>query len=186
MISSTLLLVSQLSLAVATGPSAPPSMDSTHCVAAAAFLRGVPQMVAEIEADTIKDWRSGQEVVGCRITAVGGTAIGVNREAVRFYERVRAAGWTRTPNPRDAPNEASLRFRWEQSDCLFNVNREAMLFTDAEDRVNEAFLPKPGEQRYHLFVICLPVLPAKPNEFGLGPRLLGGAFHVAQPERRHG
>ena len=136
-------------------------IDSTHCVAAAAFLRDSPRMVAEIEADTINDWRSGQRVVSCRITAAGATDIGVNREAVRFYERVRAAGWTRTPDPRDSPTEASLRFRHAQSDCLFNVNREALLFTDAEERVNEALVVPSGAERYHVFVICLPVLPAR-------------------------
>ncbi len=136
-------------------------MDSTHCVAAAAFLRGEPRMVAEISPDTVDDWRSGQRVATCTITAAGASDIGVNREAIRLYDRVRAAGWVRTPDPRDAPTEASLRFRHERSDCLFNINREAMLFTDAEERVNAALTVKPGETRYQVFVICLPVLPAK-------------------------
>ena len=86
--------------------------------------------------------------------------MGVAREAVRLYERVRAAGWTRTPDPRDAPNEASLRFRKEQSDCLFNVNAEAMLGTKAERAVNGAVTAKPGESRYQVFVMCMPAMPA--------------------------
>lgn len=143
------------------GAAATPA-DSTHCVAAAAFVRTDRKMVAEISDDTLNDWRTGKRVAGCRITAAGATDISVQREAIRFYEAIRAARWVRTPDPRDAPNEASLRFRWEQSDCLFNINAEAMLFTDAETRVNEALVLKPGATRYQLYVICLPAMPAKP------------------------
>jgi hypothetical protein len=152
---STLLLV-------LGGPSA--AVDSTHCTAAARFLRDDRRMVAEISADTINDWRTGKRIASCRVTAAGGTELTVGKEAARLYERIRAAGWTRTPDPRDAPNEASLRFRWEQSDCLFNVNAEAMLFTDAEARVNEALVLAPGRTRYQVFVMCLPAMPAKPRE----------------------
>ncbi|MCC6244269.1 MAG: hypothetical protein IT353_15605 [Gemmatimonadaceae bacterium] len=143
------------------GAAAAP-VDSTHCIAAAAFLRSDRKMVAEISDDTLNDWRTGKRVAGCRITAAGTTDISVQGEAIRFYEAIRAARWVRTPDPRDAPNEASLRFRWEQSDCLFNINAEALLFTDAETRVNEALVLKPGATRYHLYVICLPAMPAKP------------------------
>ncbi len=121
-------------------------------------------MVAEIESDTINDWRTGTRVAGCRITAAGATDIGVAKEAARLYDQMRAAGWTRTPDPRDAPNEASLRFRWQQSDCLFNVNADALLLTDAESRVNEALVVSPGQTRYQVFVMCLPAMPAKPRE----------------------
>lgn len=137
--------------------------DSTLCTAAARFLRNEQRMVAEIEADTIDDWRTRKRLAGCRITAAGGTTLGVSGEAVRFYERLRAARWVRTPDPRDAPNEASLRFRWEQADCLFNVNAEAMLNTEAEARVNDALVLKPGEVRYQVFVMCLPAQPAAPS-----------------------
>jgi hypothetical protein len=73
---------------------------------------------------------------------------------------VRAAGWIRTPDPRDSPNEASLRFRHGRSDCLFNVNAQALLLTDAESRVLDAVIPKAGESRYHVFVMCMPAMPA--------------------------
>ncbi len=109
------------------------------------------------------DWRTRQRTAGCRITAAGASDIGVAREAVRFYERIRAVGWTRTPDPRDAPNEASLRFRHEQSDCLFNVNGEQLLGTKAESRVNRALALKPGQVRYQLFVQCVPAMPAAPR-----------------------
>jgi len=149
-------------LLVAFSAAAAP-VDSTHCTQAARFLRADQQMVAEIETDTIDDWRTGKRIAGCRITAAGGTEIGVSKEAARLYERLRAASWTRTPDPRDAPNEASLRFRLGQSDCLFNVNSEPLLNTDAEGRVNEALVLKTGHTRYQVFVMCLPVMPAKPR-----------------------
>ncbi len=156
-------MVLSLILTVFVFGGAQPPTDSTHCVAAARFLRVDRHMVAAIDRDTINDWRTQQRVAGCRITAAGGTDIGVAKEAVRLYERLRAAHWTRTPDPRDAPNEASLRFRWEQSDCLFNVNAEALLNTTAEDLVNDALVLKLGETRYQVFVMCMPALPARPD-----------------------
>ena len=120
-------------------------------------------MLAEVEVDTIDDWRTHQRVAGCRITAAGGTALGVNKEAVHFYERLRAAKWVRTPDPRDSPNEGSLRFRWEQADCLFNSNAEALLGTDAEQRVNDQLQLPTGQTRYQIFVMCMPAMPAAPR-----------------------
>ncbi len=134
--------------------------DTSHCVAAARFLRNERHMMAEIEVDTIDDWRTKKLVAGCRITAAGGTEIGINREAVRFYDLLRAAKWVRTPEPRDSPNEASLRFRWEQADCLFNLNAEALLATDAEQRVNDRLHIPEGQTRYQVFVMCMPAMPA--------------------------
>lgn len=137
-------------------------VDSTHCVAAAAFLRTDRHMIAETEGDTVSDWRTGKRLAGCRITAAGATDIGVPKEAARLYDRLRAAGFSRTPDPRDSPNEGSLRFRMAQADCLFNVNSEAMLFTDAESRVNDKLVVPGNAIRYQVFVMCLPALPAKP------------------------
>lgn len=144
--------------------SAAAPVDSTHCVAAAQFLRTERHMVAEIGADTLDDWRTRKRIITCRITAVGGTALGVQKEAVHFYEVLRAAKWVRTPDPRDSPNEGSLRFRWQQSDCLFNINREALLGTDAEQRVNDKLVLKPGEERYQMYVVCTPAMPAAPRD----------------------
>ncbi len=121
-------------------------------------------MVAEVGPDTINDWRTGQRLVGCRITAAGAASGSVQQAAVQLYDALRAAAWTRTPDPRDAPNEASLRFRHDRSDCLFNVNADAMLLTDAETRVNEALVLPRGHTRYQVFVMCLPAMPAKPRE----------------------
>lgn len=119
-------------------------------------------MVVTIDADTIDDWRTKTRMIGCRVTAAGGTNIGVQPEAVRLYERLRAAKWVRTPDPRDSPNEASLRFRWEQSDCLFNINADALLGTDSEGLVNERLVLKPGDVRYQVVVLCMAAKPAAP------------------------
>lgn len=136
--------------------------DTSDCTAAAAFLRTTQRMQTIAEPDTIDDWRTHRKVVGCRVTAAGGTTTSLGREAAQLYERLRAAGWTRTPDPADSPNEGSLRYRLGKSDCLFNVNSEARLFTTAEDRVNEALVLKPGETRYQIYVMCMPAMPAGP------------------------
>ncbi|WP_309671261.1 hypothetical protein [Gemmatimonas sp.] len=140
-----------------------PVADTAPCAVAARFLRDERHMIAEVEVDTIDDWRTRKKVPGCRITAAGGTEIGVGREAVRFYELLRAAKWVRTPEPRDSPNEGSLRFRWEQADCLFNINAEALLGTDAEQRVNDTLQVPAGQTRYQIFVMCMPAMPPAPR-----------------------
>jgi hypothetical protein len=139
----------------------PPTTDTTRCVDAARFLRSIPRVVAIIEPDTVDDWRTGRRLAGCRVTAAGLSRVGPGREAVLFYERVRAAGWVRTPDPRDAPNEASLRFRRAGTDCLFNVMAQGMLFTESEARVIDAVVPGPGDERYHVLVQCIVALPAR-------------------------
>ena len=154
-------LISTLVLA-AQSHAAP--VDSTHCVAAARFLRTERHMVAEIGADTLDDWRTRKRLITCRITAAGGTTLGVQKEAVHFYEVLRAAKWVRTPDPRDSPNEGSLRYRWQQSDCRFNINAEALLGTDAENRVNEKLALKSGETRYQMYVVCTPAMPSTPRD----------------------
>lgn len=155
------LSILPLLLTLNAGPTV---ADTVHCKEAVRLLRADLHMQAIVDPDTIDDWRTGKKTPGCRVTAAGATDIGVNKEAVRFYERVRAAKWTRTPDPRDAPNEAALRFRWEQSDCLFHVNREMLLNTEAESRVNDSVKLKAGEVPYYVFVMCVPAVPAKPRE----------------------
>lgn len=120
-------------------------------------------MIARVDPDTIDDWRTHKRLVGCRVTAAGATTLSIGEEATRFYERLRAAGWTRTPDPRDAPHEASLRFRLRDTDCVFNINDEARLGTDAELAVNDSLRTAPGESRYQLLVLCMPALPADPR-----------------------
>jgi hypothetical protein len=134
----------------------------SHCAEAAHFLeqRGMRILT---EPDTIDDWRTARLQPGCRVTASGLTPAGVANEAIRFYEAVRASGWTRTPEPRDSPNEASLRFRRHDSDCLFHVYEDLLLMTEAERTVSAATVPGPGMSRYGVFVMCMAALPAAPR-----------------------
>ena len=155
------MLMTYLTLTVMSlGTAAVP--DTVHCLLAAQFLRDNRHMVAEVEPDTIDDWRTGKKTAGCRVTAAGGSVQSIQKEAVEFYERVRAAGWIRTPDPRDAPTEASLRFRREKSDCLFNVNGSALLNTNAEQHVNDALKLNAGQTSYQVFVMCVPAAAARP------------------------
>lgn len=138
------------------------AQSTQYCVDAHRFMTD-GRMAAVVERDTIDDWRTGQQVVGCRVTAAGLTKDGVKRAAELFYERLRASGWTRTPDPRDAPNEASLRYRKDGADCLFNVYRDGTLMTEAEGRVSEARVPGPGEERFGIFAMCMRAMPARPR-----------------------
>ncbi len=150
-----LLALPLLIAALATQPA-----DTVWCASAAAFLRDTQRMAVAVERDTIDDWRTAQRLAGCRVTAAGASAVGVAREAARLYERLRASQWTRSPDPMDAPNEASLRFRRDGADCLFNVYEVPRLYTDAEFRVNDAVVPTVGEARYQVFVMCHRAMPA--------------------------
>jgi hypothetical protein len=102
-------------------------------------------------------------VPGCRVTAAGLTQLAMNDEAERFYDRLRAAGWTRTPDPRDAPGEASLRFRLGETDCLFNFYEGILLFTEDELEVSTLKVPGPSEARYNVLVMCKPAMEAAPR-----------------------
>lgn len=147
-------------------PAVQPTQPARHplCADADAFLRGDRQMQTVVELDTVNDWRTRQRQIGCKVTAAGGTTRGVQPEAVYFYERVRATGWVRTPDPRDAPNEGSLRFRKGDADCLFNVYGPAMLMTDAELTVGDQRDLKAGEVRYHVYAMCMKAMPAAPRD----------------------
>lgn len=131
-----------------------------RCDGAVMFLRDVQRMEVEVTLDSLADWRTRRTLPACHVTAAGGTSGTVQSEATAFYERLPASGWSRTPDPRDSPREASLRFRKDGADCLFNINREALLFTDAETAVLERLKLAPGAVRYHVFVMCVEALPA--------------------------
>lgn len=133
------------------------------CAEAARFLLEELQLAVKTDPDTINDFRTGRKHAACRVTAAGLTTIGLADEAIRFYVRVRQAGWTRSPDPRDAPGESSLRFRKGGSDCLFHVYEGALLLTEAERQVSTARIPASGQSRYGVFVMCVPALPAKPR-----------------------
>jgi hypothetical protein len=158
--SRAILLASALALAACRSPAAG---QVSHCVDAARFLGEDRGMSIITEPDTINDWRTGKRQPGCRVTAAGLTQITIAEEAVRFFEHVRRAGWTRTPDPRDSPGESSLRFRMRERDCLFNVYGSPLLGTEAERKVITATKPGPDASRYYVFVQCLTAQPAKPR-----------------------
>jgi hypothetical protein len=158
------LLLAVLLTAVAS--CVPPDAEAQaeqHCREAHRFLVEEVGMTAVSEPDTIDDWRTDQMVPGCRVTAAGLTENTMRTEATLFYERVREAGWVRTPDPQDAPNEASLRFRKDGSDCLFNFYTGGILGTEAEAIVDEAVVPVRGQSRYNFLVLCMPEMPAAPR-----------------------
>ena len=139
------------------------AQEEQRCLAAEHFLVEVVGMTAVSRPDTIDDWRSRKIVPGCRVTAAGITSRGLAEEATLFYERLRAVGWTRTPDPRDAPNESSLRFRQDGTDCLFNFYTGGILGTEDEIEVNTAVVPNLGERRYNFLVLCMPEMEAAPR-----------------------
>jgi hypothetical protein len=134
------------------------------CREAARHVEDVAGMVAVTEPDTIDDWRTRAMVPGCRVTAAGATRLPDAAVARDFYASVREAGWVRTPDPRDAPNEASLRFRRDRADCLFNFyNSSSALNTEAELSVIDAVHLGPGERVYGFLVLCTPAAAAAPR-----------------------
>ena len=79
-----------------------------------------------------------------------------------FYLSLLAAGWTRTPDPHDRPQEAAIRLRFDATDCFFTPYQGIRLGTEAEMRVNTAFKTRPGEDRYNFLAQCVEALPAAP------------------------
>ena len=71
-------------------------------------------------------------------------------------QRCRQAKGTRFVS--DSPNEASLRFRLGETDCLFNVYQGILLGTDSEIEVTDAVSTLPGEELYHVLVLCVPAM----------------------------
>lgn len=134
------------------------------CESAERYVREVIGMIAITEPDTIDDWRTQAMVPGCRVTAAAAARRPVRDAARAFYETILDDGWVRTPDPRDAPNEASMRFRKDGADCLFNYYDNSMsLNTDAEMTVTDAVHVGPGEAVYNFLVMCTPAMPAAPR-----------------------
>ncbi len=134
------------------------------CVEADRFLRDAMGMQTLIEPDTIDDWRTQAMVPGCRVTAAGGSPRAPVFIAREFFDVLGDSGWERTPDPRDAPNEASIRFRRGGADCLFTFyDRSVALGTDAEFAVSDAVDLERGESLYYFLVMCTPAAPAAPR-----------------------
>jgi hypothetical protein len=152
-----------MALLVACTATGAEGQDRERCIPAERFLSEEMGFVVHTEPDTMDDWRTRQRVPGCRITAARATSFDLSAEAQAFYERLRQSGWTRTPDPRDAPNEASLRFRMDETDCLFNVYRGPLVGTPAELEVSMAVTPEPGAIRYNVLVQCMAAMAAAPG-----------------------
>lgn len=165
--SSSLLLVpvfvSVLAGCGASSPDQAEAQEEIYCREAHRFLVEDVGMAAVTEPEVWDDWRTQQQVPGCRITAAGLTRNTVPTEAGVFFEKVRAAGWIRTPDPRDAPNESSLRYRKDGADCLFNFYGLGMLGTEAEAIVEEARVPTAELDRYYVLAMCMPEMEAAPR-----------------------
>lgn len=129
------------------------------CVQAAAHLTTL-DMATVIEPDTMDDWRTDQRVPGCRITSAGLTRRSLTTTARELFRGIRGAGWERTPDPQDAPNESSLRFRRSEVDCLFSFYSGGLLNTDAALEVDDRRVPQGSETRYNVLVQCIPAAPS--------------------------
>lgn len=155
-----------LLLVVTAALPGPATAQVELCVEAERFVRDLG-MEALTEPDTIDDWRTGLVTPGCRVTAAGATAESTGIVARGFFQALADSEWHRTPDPRDSPNEASLRYRRFDADCLFSYYDGSLsLGTEAEFAVMDAVDLRPGEGLYHLLVRCVPAAPAAPRDGG--------------------
>src|SRR4051812_43718432 len=95
------LLIAVLGCAAASTDDAD-AQDVKRCEPVQKFLAQDFGMVAETERDTMDDWRTHKKLPGCKVTAAGGTSLGMADAAGLLYDQLMAAGWTRTPDPADA------------------------------------------------------------------------------------
>lgn len=137
--------------------------EEEYCLDARDYLSGEFGNLVRVDPDTIDDWRTRQMVLGCRVYASEATELDMAATAQRFYDRVMSAGWTRTPNPRDMPNEAAIRLRMDDADCLFHVYNGPLIGTPSEIEVSSSVETQPGEQRYNVLVQCMQATEAAPR-----------------------
>ena len=150
-------------LACAATGSEVRAQDVERCETLNRFLVETMEMEAETSPDTVDDWRTHKLLPGCRVTAAGSALREVpGEENEVFYLSLLAAGWTRTPDPHDRPQEAAIRLRLDGTDCFFTPYQGIRLGTEAEMRVNTAFKTRPGEDRYNFLAQCVEALPAAP------------------------
>ena len=121
------------------------------------------EMTAEISPDSIDDWRTQLTLPACRVTAAGSLVTRApGEENLIFYQTLLDAGWSRTPDPHDRPNEAALRLRFEETDCFFTPYFGIRLFTEAEFRVSKAYHAPEGATRFNYLAVCMQALPPAP------------------------
>jgi len=157
-----LALVASL-LGCAGAQSGAGAQEVARCEPAQRLLTEQLGMVTETEPETVDDWRTGRLVPGCRVTAAGSTSFAMRDQAEGVFYGIIAAGWERTTDPRDAPNESSLRFRMGDTDCLFSFYSGIVIGTESERRTIHALVIPPGESRYNVLVQCIPAMEARPR-----------------------
>ena len=138
------------------------AQDLKRCEPVHSFLTQDFGMVAEISRDTIDDWRTHKILPGCRVTAAGGAAFGIGEQATLMYRQLMAAGWKRSPEPRDAPAESALRFRLADTDCFFSPYSGIAIGTEAERRVSQAFKRNSEDAPFNVLVQCVQAMDAAP------------------------
>jgi hypothetical protein len=132
-----------------------------RCAPLERVMRDDLAMIAETSPDSMDDWRTKMRLPACRVTAAGSAVTGAPGEENNiFYEALRIAGWSRTPDPNDRPQDAALRLRYEGADCFFTPYVGIRLFTEAEFRVNNTYKGEPNETRYNYLAVCVEALPA--------------------------
>jgi hypothetical protein len=135
----------------------------SYCTGARDYLTERLGNPALVEPDSIQDWRTRQTFPGCRVYAAGATSVDMNLTAERFYEALLSSGWVRTPDARDMPNEAAIRLRREEMDCLYHVYNGPLLNTPLELEVSGAVRLNPGDRSYNILAQCMPAMPAAAN-----------------------
>ena len=139
------------------------AQEVERCEAVQRLLTEDMGMVAESSPDTVRDWRAKQIRLGCRITAAGSMLRTTARDKGEvLYARLLTGGWKRQPARRGATNDPAVRFRLDETECLFSVYSGMMVGTQAEMRVSAAFKVRPGEERYNLLVQCVSATQAVP------------------------
>lgn len=137
--------------------------DLRRCEALERVLTDQLEMKAETSPDSLDDWRTKLKLPACRVTAAGSLVTRApGEENLVFYQILLSAGWARTPDPRDRPNEAALRLRFEGTDCFFTPYSGIRLFTEAEFRVNNAYRAPEGATRFNYLAVCIEALPSVP------------------------
>ena len=135
-------------------------VEERYCEGARSYLADSLHTLALVDPDTIQDWRTRDTVLGCRVYASQATPLEQTPAARAFYDRLLASGWARTPDPLDMPNEAAIRVRQDNFDCLFHVYKAPLINSPSELEVTNSIKLQPGEGQFNVLAQCMPARPA--------------------------